>query len=94
MNPRRRLGLAPAEHAPMPQWRGGLLEVDEDQPQAVFRGRPRTVFLGGLAARLPLPSMQGPISHVVQEGGLTRRYQRGTLGASHARHISHVGRRG
>jgi hypothetical protein len=76
MNPLRRLGLAHAEQAPMQQLRGVLLEVDQDKQQAVFRCWQRTVLIGGIAARLPLPSMQGPVSHVVQECYLERGYQR------------------
>jgi hypothetical protein len=37
--------------------RGVLLEVDQDKHQAVFRCGQQTVLLGGIAARLPLPSM-------------------------------------
>jgi len=55
MNPWRRLGLAHAEQAPMQQWRGIVLEVDQDTQQAVFRGGQRTVLIGGRAARLPQP---------------------------------------
>jgi hypothetical protein len=57
MNPWRRLGLAHAEHASMQPLRGVLLEVDQDKHQAVFRCGQQTVLLGGIAARLPLPSM-------------------------------------
>jgi hypothetical protein len=57
MNPWRRLGLAHAEYASMQPWRGVLLEVDQDTPQAGFQGWQRTGLIGGLAARLPLPSM-------------------------------------
>jgi hypothetical protein len=94
MNPWRRLGLAHAEQAPMQQLRGVLLEIHQDKQQAVFRCWQRTVFIGGIAARLPLPSMEGPVSHVVQECCLKRRYQRCKLLDAQARQISHVGSRG
>jgi len=67
MNPLCRLRLAHTEQAPMQQLRGVLLEVDQDEQQAVFRCWQRTVLLCGIAARLPMPALQGPISHVVQE---------------------------
>ena len=87
MNPLRRLGLAPAEQAPMQQLRGMLLEIDQDKQQAVFRGGQRTVLRGGLAARLPLPSMEGPVSHVVQECCLKRGYQHCKLVDGQARQV-------
>jgi hypothetical protein len=94
MKPWRRLRLAHAEPAPMQQLRGVLREGDQDKQQAVFRCWQRTVFIGGIAAPLPLPSMEGPVSHVVQEGCLKRGSQRCTLVDGQARQISHVGRRG
>ena len=91
MKPWRGLGLAQAAHAPMQQVRGVLLEVDQDEPQAVFRGWQRTVLLGGGASRLPLPPVPGPVGHVVQERCLTWGDQRCKLVHGQARQISHVG---
>ena len=87
MNPLCRLGLAHAEQAPMQQLRGILLEVDQDKQQAIFRCWQWTVFIRGIAARLPRPSMEGPLSHVVQECCLKRGDQRCKLVDGQARQI-------
>jgi hypothetical protein len=68
MNPLSRLGLAHPEHAPLQQWRGMLLELDQDEYQLIFRGRQGTVLIGGIASRLPAPAMQGPVGHVARKG--------------------------
>jgi hypothetical protein len=74
MNPLRRLGLAHPEQAPMQQLCGVLLEVDQDEQQAIFRCWQGTVLIGGVASRLPTSSMQGPRGHIVQEGRLKGGY--------------------
>jgi hypothetical protein len=91
MNPRRGLGLAHAAHASMPQWRGMLLEVDQNAQEPSLRGWEGAVLIGCLASRLPTPPMQGPCGHVVQECGLTRGSQGRTLLHGQARQIQDLG---
>jgi hypothetical protein len=90
MNPRRGLGLAPAEHASMEQLGGILLEVDQHEQQPIFRGWQGTVLLGGVASRLPTPPMQGPFGHVAQERRLKGGYQHRKLIHGQARQIQHL----
>jgi hypothetical protein len=62
-----------------------------DEQQASLRGRQGTVLRGGIASRLPAPPVEGPDSHVPQEGLLKGRYQRSTRIDGQTRQISHRG---
>jgi hypothetical protein len=79
MNPLRCLGLAHPEQAPMEQLRGILLEVDQNEQQAIFRSRQRAVLIGRIASRQPAPPMERPFGHVVQKRRLKGGYQRSKL---------------
>ena len=79
MDPLGCFGLAHAKHAPMQQLCGILLEIDQNEQQPIFRGRQKTVLIGGVASRLPAAPIQGPVGHVLQEGLLKGEYQRSKL---------------
>jgi hypothetical protein len=91
MNPLRRLGLAPAEQAPMEHLNGILLEVDQHEQQSIFRCWQGAVLIGCVSSRLPVPPMQGPFGHVTQECHLKVGHQRCKLVHGQARQISQVG---
>jgi hypothetical protein len=74
MNPLGRFGLAHPEQASMEQWRGILLEIDQDEQQPIFWGRQGTVRLGRIAPGLPASSRQGPCGHLAQECGFKGRH--------------------
>src|SRR5438067_649713 len=94
MNPRRRLGRAHAEQAPMPQVRGMRLEADQEEQQPILRRGPRAVLIGRVASHLPAPPRPGPVGHVAQERRLKGGYQRRKLLPSQACQISPVSRMG
>jgi hypothetical protein len=48
----------------MEQLRGILLEVDQNEQEAIFRDWQGTILIGRVASRLPTPPMQGPFGHV------------------------------
>jgi hypothetical protein len=94
MHPRRGLGLAPAEQAPMPQGRGMLLEADQDDQQPILRRGQRAVLRGRVASHVPAPPRPCPVGPVAQDRRLTGGYQRRKLLHSQAGQISHVSRLG
>src|SRR5215831_4877762 len=91
MNPLRRFGLTHAKHAAMEEVRGMLLEVDENEQQAILRGRQGTIRIGCVASCLPAPSMERPRGHIGQERGLKGRDEDRKLVHGQARQIEYLG---
>ena len=91
MNPLRRFGLAHAEHAAMEEVRGMLLEVDENEQQAILRCRQGTGRIGRITSCLPAPSMERPLSHVGQERGFKGWDEDRKLVHGQARQIEYLG---